>query len=132
MNRERALISDDIDSFKFFFTDGRLTVEFNNDSNSSSYEEVYNVVLVYLTEGLESILIDKRGHTVSRDPDSARRFGSKLGVLLGTYRVKLAIVSSPDDHYEAAVGAYALQQGARVLVTDAPREATLWLDGKIN
>ena len=120
------------DTYDYSFSDGRLTIVLKEDLCDGAYDDAYEVISVFLTEGLQSILIDKNGQVRPTCLIEARDFGRKLGELLSVYRVKMAVVTEPNDHYEAAVGSFAAQLGARVLIANGADEATLWLDGIIN
>ena len=111
--------------------EGRLRVDVNPDAERCSYEDVFGLIKAHLSKGIRQFLINKNGRLRRTGIGEAIDYGNRMGTLLMLHGAQLAVVISPEDHYENVAAVYAMRRGADLLATHSEEEASLWLSGDL-
>jgi len=117
--------------FDFSIDEGRLRVDVNPDAEICSYEDVFKLIKTHLSNGIRQFLINKNGRLRRTGIGDAIDYGNRMGTLLMLHGAQLAVVISPEDHYENVAAVYAMRRGADLFATHSEEEASMWLSGDL-
>ena len=119
------------DRLDYSIDQGRLRLDVNPDAEKCSYEDVFAIIKAHLSKGIRQFLINKHGRLRRTEIGEAIEYGNRVGTLLMLHGAQLAVVMSPEDHYENVAAVYAMRRGANLFATHSEEEANLWLSGAL-
>lgn len=109
----------------------RLRLDVNPDTEKCSYDDVFKLIKTHISQGIRQFLIHKNGRLRRTGIGEAIEYGNRVGTLLMLHGAQLAVVISPEDHYENVAAVYAMRRGADLFATHSEEEANLWLSGDL-